>query len=128
MRNLPPNPTKLELKKHLAWLITARYHGEDEADRVANEWDRRAKGEDPTDVPEVELSVDMLDEEGRIALPNLLVAIGMESSTSKARAVIKQGGVTIGPGREKTTDPNTMFVFQDAAAVRANRLKETEDE
>jgi tyrosyl-tRNA synthetase len=105
----------LECKKHLAWLICAQYHGEEAADRAAAAWDRHVAGEDPIDIPEIEVPADTLDDEGRIAAPNLLKAMGFAESTSQARALIKQGAVNIGPDRVKITDPNTILVFKKEA-------------
>ena len=41
------------------------------------------------------------DAEGRLSGPHLIVALGLEASTSNARRVIEGGGVTLGPDREE---------------------------
>ena len=54
--------------------ITAR----EAADRAAAEFRRRASGEDPDEIPDVTLSADKLDAEGRIAAPRLIKELGLE--------------------------------------------------
>jgi hypothetical protein len=46
-------------------------------------------------------------------IPNLLVKIGFAESTSQARALIKQGGVTVGPApnRVKVNDVDSYVIF-----------------
>ncbi len=73
---------------------------------AAAEFRRRAAGEDPDGDPRRRRSTpSKLDAEGRIAGVRLLVALGLESSTSNARRVIEQGGVTIGPDRQADHRP-----------------------
>ena len=67
---------------------------------AASAFRRRTQGEDPDEIPEVGPRRRQLDTEGRIAGPRLIVALGLETSTSNARRVIEGGGVTIGPERQ----------------------------
>ena len=126
MRTLPENPMPYDAKKHLAWLIVSQYHGDDAADRAAHAWDRRVAGLDPVDIPNVELSAEKLDADGCIAAPALLKELGLEPSTSRARAVIKQGGFNIGEARLRIVDPGYLVYVYDGLVVRVgkNRIVE----
>jgi hypothetical protein len=52
-------------------------------------------------------------------VPNLLVKIGFAESTSQARALIKQGGVTVGPAsnKVKVNDVNSYIIFLTKRSV-----------
>ena len=47
----------------------------------------------------------------------------MESSTSNARRVIAQGGMTVGPERPAITDPRTLIHVTDGLIVRVGKRK-----
>lgn len=126
MRTLPPNPTKLDAKKHLAWLIVSQFNGKEAADRAAEAWERKVAGLDPINMPQVELSADKLDAEGMIPAPNLIKELGLEPSTSKARALIKQGGFNIAEARLKIVDPNFMVYVYDGLVVRVGKNRVVE--
>src|SRR5262245_2972688 len=112
-RLLAPGVNPRDAKEVLGKEIVSQYHGADAAERAAAEFRRRASGEDPEDIPEVSLDPGKLDAEGRIPAPVLLKELGLESSTSNARRVIEQGGVTVGSEREPITDPRAMIHVTD---------------
>lgn len=123
MKTLPPNHTIVDAKKHLAWLIVSQFHGEEAADRASAAWERHVAGEDPIDIPDAFLPTEAIDSDGRIHAPLLLKLLGLESSTSKARAVIKQGGFNVGPDRERIDDPNTRVEAYDGLIVRVGKKR-----
>jgi tyrosyl-tRNA synthetase len=112
-----------DAKEVLGKAIVAQYHGADAAEHVATEFRRRAAGEDPEEIPEVALDAGKLDAEGRIPAFVLLRELGLETSTSNARRVIEQGGLTLGPDRQAITDPRTLIAVSDGLIVRVGKRK-----
>ncbi len=66
---------------------------------------------------------DQLDPEGKLPAPRLIVLLGLESSTSNARRVIEQGGVTIGPDRTVVNDPKALVAVSNGLIVRVGKRK-----
>lgn len=122
-RWLGPDINPRDAKEALGKAIVTQYWGSGKADEAAEAFRRRAKGEDPSEIPEVRIEATLLDAEGRVMLARLIVAIGMETSTSNARRVIEQGGVTLGPNREFVKDPKATLVLTDGLIVRVGKHK-----
>jgi tyrosyl-tRNA synthetase len=113
----------MEAKKTLAADIVTFYYGAEAATAARTEWERRfSMKQDPTEVPEATLPTANL-RDGRMRADKLLVALKLATSGNEARRLIQQGGVTIGPDREKITDPNAMIAVSDGLIVRAGKLK-----
>ena len=90
----------MDLKKRLAWQITATFHPSQEADAAQEHFQRVVQRRDiPDDIPEVPI--------GQITGPRwsaILESVGLASSTSDAKRVINQGGIQIiRPSGESTT-------------------------
>jgi tyrosyl-tRNA synthetase len=94
-----------------------------EAEKAADEFRRRASGADPDEIPDATLSLAKLDSEGRVPAPTLLKELNLVSSTSEARRVIEQGGVTSGPDREPVNDPKALIHVSDGLIVRVGKRK-----
>jgi tyrosyl-tRNA synthetase len=122
-RWLAPGVNPRDAKERLGKSIVAQYWGADAAERAAEEFRRRARGEDPEEIPEVTICRDQLDPEGRMLAPRLIVAAGLETSTSNARRVIEQGGVTIGPDRTAVLDPKALIAVTDPLIIRVGKRK-----
>jgi tyrosyl-tRNA synthetase len=124
-RLLGPDNNPRDAKETLGKVIVAQYHGSEAADRAAAEFRRRAAGEDPVEIPDVFLAADKLDSEGRISTPLLLKELGLESSTSNARRLIEQGGVSVGAGvrRETITDVRALITVSNGLIVRVGKRK-----
>jgi tyrosyl-tRNA synthetase len=124
-RILGPENNPRDAKEILGKEIVEQYHGRDAAERAAAEFRRRAAGEDPDQIPDVFLAADKLDSEGRISTPVLLKELGLESSTSNARRLIEQGGVSVGGGsrRETITDVRALIAVSDGLIVRVGKRK-----
>ncbi|GIW87928.1 MAG: tyrosine--tRNA ligase [Isosphaeraceae bacterium] len=120
---LAPGVNPRDAKERLGKLIVSQYHGCEAAEAAAEAFRRRAAGEDPLEIPEIVLDRGLLDAEGRIAAPRLIVALGLESSTSNARRVIEQGGVNLGPDRTVLTDPRAAITPTDGLIVRVGKRK-----
>jgi tyrosyl-tRNA synthetase len=122
-RLLAPEVNPRDAKDALARTIVAGLYSPQEAEAASAEFRKRAKGEDPDEIPEVSIARDRLDAEGRMTLPRLLVALGLEKSTSDARRDIEGGGVTIGPDRTPVTDPRGAIAVTDGLIVRVGKRK-----
>jgi tyrosyl-tRNA synthetase len=112
-----------DAKEVLGKAIVAEYHGEAAADHASSEFRRRSSGADPEEIPDVKLGSDLIDDAGEVLWTRLIVAMGLESSTSNARRVIAQGGVNFGPDREAVTDINGKIVLTDGLIVRVGKRK-----
>ena len=122
-RLLGPDVNPRDAKESLGREVVRQYSGEEAAEAAAAEFRRRASGADPSEVPDVTLSRDQIDADGRLAAPKLIVALGLESSTSNARRVIGQGGVNFGPDRTPLTDEKAFIEVVDGLIVRVGKRK-----
>ncbi len=120
---LAPTVNPRDAKEALGKAIVAQYYGSEAAGHSATEFRRRAAGEDPDEIPDVALSADKLDDEGRMPAPILIKELGLDTSTTKARRLIEQGGFTVGPHREIVSDPNTLIHVSDGLIVRVGKRK-----
>ncbi len=114
-----------DAKEALGKAIVAQYHGDAAAEEAANQFRRRAAGEDPDEIPEVTIDAGKLDGEGRLPAFILVKELGLESSTSNARRVIEQGGLSISfeSRREPVSDPKLLVYVRDGLIVRVGKRK-----
>ncbi len=83
------------VKRLLASEVVSLYHGADAAEAAERRFDQiHVSHEVPDDIETVAVPASSI-KDGIVHLPALLVALGMASSTSKARDAIKQGGVRL---------------------------------
>jgi tyrosyl-tRNA synthetase len=122
-RWLAPGVNPRDAKEHLAKTIVAGLCSPEDAEAAASEFRKRARGEDPDEIPTVVLERNLLDADGRIAAPLLIKALGLESSTSNARRVIEQGGVTVGPDRTPVTDVKALVAVYTGLILRVGKHK-----
>jgi len=120
---LGPGRNPRDAKEALGMEIVTQYHGAEAAERSAAEFRRRASGEDPDEIPDAAFSADELDGQGRVPAFVLVHRLGLETSASKARRVIEQGGFNLGPRRESITDPKTLVHVPDGLIVRVGKRK-----
>jgi tyrosyl-tRNA synthetase len=108
----------MEAKKTLAGDVVTFYHGAPAAAEARAEWERRfSGGQDPSEIPEATVpAADLTD--GGIVAWKLLAALKLAKSGNEARRLIQQGGVTVGPDREKVTDPNAVVKVTTGLIVR----------
>jgi tyrosyl-tRNA synthetase len=95
------NPRNVKVR--FAQEIVARFHSQADAEHALNDFQIRAKGGVPDDVPEV--SVDIGSQS--IGIAQLLKMAGLVESTSEAYRAIEQGGVKL--DSEKVTDKNLQL-------------------
>ena len=79
----------MDLKKRLAWEITAQFHDRQAADTAQQHFERVFQGRNiPQDIPEFRLV-----EENRLS--RIMVIAGLADSTSEAKRLISQGAVEL---------------------------------
>jgi tyrosyl-tRNA synthetase len=83
------NPRNIKVR--FAQEIVARFHSQTDAEKALSDFQTRAKGGIPDDVPEVALAI----EGESVGIAQLLKMAGLVESTSEAMRTIKQGGVKI---------------------------------
>jgi tyrosyl-tRNA synthetase len=87
-----------EAKRRLAWEIVRMYHGEPEADAAHSRFDRIHKERElpaAEDIPEKKVPPELVDGEGNVWLPKLLVSLDLARSNGEGRRLIAQGGVRL---------------------------------
>lgn len=92
------NPRNIKVR--FAQEIVARFHSQADAEKALDDFQTRAKGGIPDEIPEVSFTI----EEESIGITQLLKLAGLVESTSEAMRMIKQGGVKI--DSEKVEDKN----------------------
>jgi tyrosyl-tRNA synthetase len=111
----------MHAKKTLGQDIIRFYHGESAAVDAAEEWKRRfSEAQDPTDIPEVVIPAAEI-QDGKIWICKLLVLAGLAKGNNEARRQVEGGGVTIGPDRQKVTDPKENIEVSDGLVVRVGK-------
>ncbi|MES2500036.1 MAG: tyrosine--tRNA ligase [Pseudomonadota bacterium] len=95
------NPRNIKVK--FAQEIVARFHSQDDAEKALNDFQTRAKGGVPDEVPEVTLNIDG----SSIGIAQLLKMAGLVESTSEANRAIDQGGVKL--DSEKVLDKSLQL-------------------
>jgi tyrosyl-tRNA synthetase len=112
-----------EAKEILGKDIVGFYHGDDVAEKAAAEWRHRfSERQDPTEIPEAPVSKAELTD-GKMPAFKLVVSAGLAKSNNEARRLVQSGAVTIGPEREKVTDPVANIVVTDGLIVRVGNRK-----
>jgi tyrosyl-tRNA synthetase len=109
-----PRDAKIELGKD----IVTFYHGAAAAEAAAQQWLKQVSGgEDPDEVPVAEVrQADLVD--GKLPAFKLLVALKLAGSNNDARRLIQGGGMTVGPDRDRITDPHQAIAVNSGLIVR----------
>lgn len=89
-----------DIKVSFAQEIVARFHSQSDAEKALADFQTRAKGGIPDDVPELSIEIDSTT----IGIAQLLKLAGLVESTSQAYRAIEQGGVKL--DSEKVSDRN----------------------
>jgi tyrosyl-tRNA synthetase len=118
---LAPGKNPRDAKEALARTIVAGLTSKADADAAATAFRRRTHGEDPDEIPARPIDRGQLDAQGCLPAPRLIVALGLEKTTSDARRVIEGGGVTIGAERQAVTDPKALIEVHDGLIVRVGK-------
>ncbi|HVS38180.1 MAG TPA: tyrosine--tRNA ligase [Gemmataceae bacterium] len=119
VKRLLANP--MEAKKTLGRDIVTFYYGADAAAQAQAEWEKQfSQRQDPSEIPEIKIEASHLAD-GKIAAAKLLVLLSLAKSNNEARRHVQGGGVTVGPDRQKATDPNQAVAVTDGLVVRFGR-------
>jgi tyrosyl-tRNA synthetase len=112
-----------QAKELLGKDIVSFYHGGEAATAAASEWNKRfSQRQDPTEIPEVSINSADLGG-GNIGIPKLLVLLGLAQSNNEARRSVEGGAVTLGPDRNKISDPKAQIAVSDGLIVRVGNRK-----
>jgi len=107
-----------EVKKKLAWELTARFYAADAAEKAEKVFEQVFKHHGlPDNIPELHLKKD----DGEIWLPKLLVKAGLTGSTSEARRLIKQQAVAL--DGEKVQDVEYMVQPCEEIMVKVGKRR-----
>ena len=111
----------MEAKKTLGRDIVTFYHGADAAAQARAEWEKQfSQAQDPSEIDEVQVAAANLAD-GKVRCDEAPGAADLAKSNNEARRHVQGGGVTIGPDREKVTDPNQTVAVTDGLVVRFGR-------
>ncbi len=116
----------MEAKKMLAADIVTFYHGPAvAASHAAGVGTRLTPGaQDPKEIPEAPLEASLLTD-GKMGIAKLVHKMGLAPSGNDSRRKVEQGGVTIGPDREKITDPHFLVAVTEGLIVRVGGGQQT---
>jgi tyrosyl-tRNA synthetase len=113
-----------ESKEVLARDIVGFYHGPEKAREAHAQWQQRvSEHQDPADIPEVFVSRSDLKNQDAAWICDLLVRTGLAASKNEARRSVTAGAVTVGPERNKITDPTTDVTVVDGLIIRNGNRK-----
>jgi tyrosyl-tRNA synthetase len=106
-----------DAKIRLARTIVSMFHGEKAAESAVRHFQNVfQKGALPDDIPSIEWKGDP-----SISIIELLVGLGMQSSKSEARRMIKNGGIRI--DGEKVLDTDMVVPIKDGMIVQVGKRK-----
>ncbi len=106
----------MEAKKHLAKVITQRFHSEEEAEEALRWFEKTySKREFPEDAPQVYVK------EGKVKALELLMQLKAVSSKNEGRRIIQGGGLKI--NSEKVIDPNQEIEISGELRVQVGKKK-----
>ncbi|MEK7458690.1 MAG: tyrosine--tRNA ligase, partial [Patescibacteria group bacterium] len=105
----------IDVKKKLAHMITTIYHGEEEANRAADHFEKtvQKKEVESDDVQTVRV------EQTEMSLLNLVIVSGVCSSNSEAKRLIEQGGVQ--KNGEKCIDLSLVIKIGDGSVFKIGK-------
>lgn len=105
------------IKVCFAQEIVARFHSQTDAEKALNDFQTRAKGGIPDEVPEVTINIDSQS----MGIAQLLKMAGLVESTSEAMRAIQQGGVKI--DSEKVEDKNFQINKDTTLVAQVGKRK-----
>jgi tyrosyl-tRNA synthetase len=108
-----------EAKVRLAKEIVARYYNKSEADKSAEQFEAVfSRKESPEEMAVLRLDSSVF-KDGKVYLPKLVNLSGAVKSSSEARRLIAQGGVTL--NGEKLTDPDAEIVLRSGNVLKIGK-------
>ena len=115
-KELAEGKNPMILKKRLAWELVNLYHGESEAEKAQDGFEKLfSKKEIPDEMPEYET------QESSQKIVQLLVQSGLCTTNGEAKRLIQGGGVSIDGEKVQSFDAEVMV--SDGAVLRAGKRK-----
>lgn len=115
-KELAEGKNPMILKKRLAWELVNLYHGESEAEKAQDGFEKLfSKKEIPDEMPEYET------QEASQKIVQLLVQSGLCTTNGEAKRLIQGGGVSIDGEKVQSFDAEVMV--SDGAVLRAGKRK-----
>lgn len=115
-KELAEGKNPMILKKRLAWELVNLYHGESEAEKAQDGFEKLfSKKEIPDEMPEYET------QESSQKIVQLLVQSGLCTTNGEAKRLIQGGGVSI--DGEKVLSFDAEVMVSDGAVLRAGKRK-----
>jgi tyrosyl-tRNA synthetase len=105
------------IKVGFAQEIVARFHGQEAAEKALQDFQTRAKGGIPDDVPEMAVAIDG----DSISISQLLKQAGLVESTSEAMRAVQQGGVKL--DSVKVDDKNLLLAKGVTVVAQVGKRK-----
>jgi tyrosyl-tRNA synthetase len=113
-----------DAKRILGLDIVTFYHGEAAARAADEEWTRRfSSGQDPTEIPEISIPRSALKTNGTMWICDILVTTRLAASKKEAQRHVAAGAVTVGPERQKISDPTADITVKDGLIVRVGNRR-----
>lgn len=109
------NPRNIKVR--FAQEIVARFHSQSDAEKALDDFQTRAKGGIPDEVPEISLLIDG----ETVGVAQMLKMAGLVESTSEAMRAIQQGGVKL--DSEKVTDKNLQIPKSTTVIAQVGKRK-----
>jgi tyrosyl-tRNA synthetase len=109
------NPRNIKVR--FAQEIVTRFHSRADAEKALEDFQTRAKGGVPDEVPEVRVDLDGAS----VGIAQLLKMAGLVESTSEAIRAIQQGGVKL--DSEKVTDKNLQIQKNTTVIAQVGKRK-----
>ena len=106
-----------DIKVQFAQEIVARFHSVADAEKALTDFQTRAKGGIPDDVPKISLTI----EGDSIGIAQLLKMAGLVESTSEAYRAMEQGGVKI--DSEKVSDRQLQLAKGQSVVAQVGKRK-----
>ncbi|MGW8288030.1 MAG: tyrosine--tRNA ligase [Desulfobulbales bacterium] len=107
-----------DIKKKLAFEMTARFYNEEEAAKAGESFEQVFKHHG---LPENITEIILAKEDGEVWLPKLLVEAGLTESTSEARRLIKQQAVSL--DNEKVLDSEYTVQPEGAVLIKVGKRR-----
>ena len=109
------NPRNIKVR--FAQEIVARFHSQLDAEKALTDFQTRAKGGVPDEVPEITINIDAES----IGIAQLLKLAGLVESTSEANRAIDQGGVKL--DSEKVSDKSLQLIKGFCGVAQVGKRK-----
>jgi len=114
-QRLAEKENPINIKKELAYIITAELHDENAAEDAKNHFESTVqKKELPEDIPSF-----VMEASEHVTISDLLVKLNLVTSKSEAKRLVEQGGVLVND--ELVEQPNLEIIPEDNMIIKAGK-------